>query len=252
MKKLLLLTATASLLMTSCDKDSVTDEFNNSNGDTAKKLIEKIAYDSLQFGDEDYDLTVEYDTNNRVISASNGEEEGVLVYENNELTTITGGTEPFSMDELYKDPYDAYERGEVLEYDQSGNPIVVSVLQEDYEYIDGQYVETTEEFIATITYDATPNPYFYTFQAAGLIAVMDKVELNFSMLPQPAEIIKARALFPVNNPKNIVYRNENNEKVGEVKMDYVYDTDNYPTSATFTVETEDEPIKIYTAKYFYR
>ncbi|MDY8135067.1 hypothetical protein [Aquimarina sp. 2201CG5-10] len=252
MKKLLCLPVVFTFLMTSCDSDSVTDEFNNSNGDTAKKLIERIEFESAQIEEQDYDLTVEYDSNNRVISASNGIDTGVLVYENDELATVTGGEEPFSISELYQDPYDAFEKGEVLEYDQSGNPISISVLEYDYEYINGEFVETVEEYIATISYDATPNPYFYTFEAAGLIEVMDRVQLNFSMMPQAPEIIRARALFPVNNPKSIVYRDENNEVVGEVKMDYVYDAENYPTSATFTVETEGDPTSVYSAKYFYK
>ncbi|WP_299435203.1 hypothetical protein [uncultured Aquimarina sp.] len=252
MKKLLFLSVIT--IFASCDSDSVTDEFNNSNGDTAKKLIEKIEYDSAQIDEEDYDFIVEYDANNRVTSVSNGVDTGVLVYSNDDLSTVSGGEEPFSISELYQDPYDAFESGDVLEYDQSGNPISIRVFEEDYVYdpTTGTGEEVIEEYIATITYDATPNPYFYTFEAAGLIEVLDRVQLNFSMMPQSPEIVRARALFPLNNIKSIVYKDEDGETVGQVAIDYVYDADNYPSSATMTVTADGEPTSIFRADYNYK
>lgn len=252
MKKLLFLSAIT--IFASCDSDSVSDEFDNANGDTAKKLIETVEFNPAQVDEEDQVFTVNYDANNKVTSASNGIETAVLVHENDELSTITGDGDPFSLSELYQDPYDAFETGDVLEYDTSGNPISISVLEEYYEYnqTTGEYEETIEEYIATITYDATPNPYFYTFEAAGLIEVLDKVQLNFSMMPQSPEIVRARALFPLNNIKSIVYKDEDGEVVGELKIEYVYDADNYPTSATLTVIDEDELSSVYTITYIYK
>lgn len=253
MKKILLLPAIALTLITSCDDDSTSNEFDNANGGVAKKLIEKIEYDTAQIGQEDYIFTVNYDANNRVTSASNGIDTGVLVYDNNDLATVTGGTQPFSIDELYQSPYDVFEEGDVVSYDQSGNPSVITVIEYSYDYdpVTQLYIETIEELTATISYDATPNPFFYTFEAAGLIAVMDRVQLNFSMLPQSPEIVKAKALFPVNNLKSITVKNESGDTVGELKIDYVYDAENYPTSATFTAISEGETT-IQTAKYFYK
>lgn len=252
MKKLFYMFAFASLLIVSCDSDSITDEFTAANGNVSKKLIERIEYNSAQNYELDYTFTVEYDVSDRVVSASNGIEETIFVYENNELSTVTGGGNPLSMGELYQSPYDLFETGDVLEYDQKGNPISVLYFEYDYGYNNGQYGETVEEFIATIEYDSTPNPFFYTLEAAGVIDVMDKVKFNFNMLPQSSEIVQAKQLFPMNNPKKITYRNEDGVVVGVVKMDYLYDSDNYPSSATFTVEYEGKPTRVYSARYFYR
>ncbi|SEK88314.1 hypothetical protein SAMN04487910_1382 [Aquimarina amphilecti] len=252
MKKLLFLSAIT--IFASCDSDSVSDEFDNANGDAAKKLIESVEFNPAQIDEEDQVFTVNYDANNNVTSASSGAGTVGLVYENDGLSTVTGDGDPFSISELYQDPYDAFETGDVLEYDTSGNPISISVLEEYYEYnqATGEYEETIEEYIATITYDATPNPYFYTFEAAGLIEVLDRVQLNFSMMPQSSEIVRARALFPLNNIKSIVYKDEDGEVVGELKIEYVYDADNYPTSATLTVIDEDELSSVYTMTYNYK
>ena len=252
MKKILCLPVLAGFFMVSCDDDSVSSQFNDSNEDAAKKLIEKVEFDSAQVGEQDYVLTVEYDANNRVTSASNGEDTATLVYSNNQLSTVAGAEEPFNIDELYQSPYDLFEDGDVLEYDQNGNPSVISVFEYSWENINNNWVEVVEEYTATLTYDQTPNPYYYTFDAAGLIDVMDRVQLNFDMSGQPSDIIKAKALFPVNNIKSIIYSDEDGQVVGSVEMDYVYDTDNYPTSATFIVKSEGEPNAIYSAIYTYK
>ncbi|MBW1298209.1 hypothetical protein [Aquimarina litoralis] len=254
MRKPLCLLGLISILMTSCESDSVSDQFDDANGNTAKKLIERVEFNPAQIEEEDQVFTVNYDANDKVTSATSGVGSVVLVHDDNELSTITGDGDPFSLSELYQDPYEAFETGEVLEYDTSGNPISVSVLEDYYEYnqTTGQYEEITEEYIATITYDATPNPYFYTFEAAGLIEVLDKVQLNFSMMPQSPEIVQARALFPLNNIKSITYKDEDGEIVGELKVDYVYDADNYPTSATMTVIDDEGSESVYAITYNYK
>ncbi|MFC5048244.1 hypothetical protein ACFSTE_02360 [Aquimarina hainanensis] len=252
-QKLLLVGAFAlSVFFISCNKDSVTDQFDNANGDVAKKLIESVSYDAMAPGEEDYELSITYDGNNRVTSATNGEETAVLTFENNQLSTVSGEEEPFSIDELYKSPYDAFEIGEVLDYDDSGNPVVIKVIDEGYDYENGEYVHYKEELTATITYDATPNPFFYTFEAAGLIEIMDKVMLNFSMKPQSPEIVKARTLFPVNNISSMVYKDEDGAVVAELTIAYVYDADDYPTAAVITIKEEGEPNEVYSIEYKYR
>ncbi|GAA0713066.1 hypothetical protein GCM10009430_04280 [Aquimarina litoralis] len=254
MKRPLCLLGLISILITSCDSDSVSDAFDDANGNTVKKLIERVEFNPAQIEEEDQVFTVNYDANDRVTSASSGVGSVVLMHNNEELSTITGDGDPFSLSELYQDPYEAFETGDVLEYDASGNPISVSVLEDYYEYnqTTGEYEEITEEYIGTITYDAAPNPYFYTFEAAGLIKVLDKVQLNFSMMPQSPEIVQARALFPVNNIKSITYKDEDGEVVGELKIDYVYDADNYPTSATLTIIDEEDLESEYVITYNYK
>ncbi len=252
MKKLLFLSAIT--IFASCDSDSVSDEFDNANGDAAKKLIKNVEFNPAQIEEEDQVFTVNYDANNKVTSASSRVGTVVLEHENNELSTVTGDGDPFSLSELYQDPYDAFETGDVLEYDTSGNPVSISVLDDYREYnpVTGEFEEIVDEYIATITYDPTPNPYFYTFEAAGLIEVLDKVQLNFSMMPQSPEIVRARALFPLNNIKSILYKDEDGEVVGELKVDYVYDADNYPTSATLTVIDDEGLSSLYAITYIYK
>ncbi len=242
--------AITALFFVSCDDDSTSDEFNDANGGVAKKLIDRVEYD---IEGEDQIITVNYNADNKVTGVTDGTDVATLAYSNDELATVTAEADnPFSIDELYQNPYDAFEEGQVEEYDEAGNPIIVSVIEEDYEFINGEFVETTEKLTATISYDAAPNPFFYTFEAAGLIEVMDRVQLNFSMAPQSSELVKAKALFPINNVSGIIYKNEDNEEIGSLKIDYVYDAENYPTSATITIKTEDGETASETVNYFYK
>ncbi|WP_159022505.1 hypothetical protein [Formosa sp. L2A11] len=41
-------------------------------------------------------------------------------------------------------------------------------------------------------------------------------------------------MFPLNNPSQVIYRNQENEIVLTLNANYVYDDDNYPKSATLT------------------
>ena len=54
------------------------------------------------------------------------------------------------------------------------------------------------------------------------------------MNPQIPEIVQARLLFPVNNLSQIIYKNEEGEIIYTTNANYVYDNENYPTSATIT------------------
>lgn len=138
-----------------------------------------------------------------------------------------------------------------MQYDNNGNPIEILVLDEEYDYMTFTYVTT--EYTAEVIYDNAPNPYFYTLDAGGIIDVLDGVELNFSMNIQVPEIVQARMLLTVNNPKKITYKDSDGTIVYEITADYVYDADNYPTSATVTSESfEDNEITVYSAVYQYR
>ena len=96
--------------------------------------------------------------------------------------------------------------------------------EEEY-YIDSDsYV--TKIYTADVSYDDTHNPYFYTLEAAGIIEVLDGVRLNFGIQPQVPEILKARMFFPVNNPSQIIYKNEEGDVVYTINANYVYDNDN--------------------------
>jgi hypothetical protein len=231
------------MVFVSCNKD-VSDEFLDANGNVAQKYIKRIEVISAQDPLENKTITVSYDGNNRVSSISDGATTSIFVYENNELSTITGDGDPFDIVELYQAPYDADETGDILEYDANGNPRRILILDEFY---DGSVDELTGE----LTYDVAPNPFFYTLEAGGLIEVMDKVKFNFSMAPQPAEIVRARMLFPLNNLNGVIFKDQTGAIKYDMRADYVYNEDNYPSSATFTVIDENET-GIYTATYFYR
>ena len=141
------------------------------------------------------------------------------------------------MEELYESPYDAFETGDVLEYDENGNPELLEFREDEYDYDMDDYV--TKLYTAELVYDDAPNPFYYTLQAGGLIDVLDGVQLNFSVNPQLPEIVQARLLFPVNNLSQIIYKDEEGEIVYTINANFVYDEDNYPTSATVTAVSSD-------------
>ena len=237
-------------LITSCD-DSSSDEFNDANGDVAQKLIESITVVSAQDATENETVTINYDANDRVSSVTDGIETSILVYDNNELTNVTGSGETLNVEELYEAPYDAFETGEVVEYDNNGNPVNIRFFEEEYDYMTDTY--DILEYYAEVSYDDAPNPFFYTLEAAGIIDVLDDVELNFSMDIQSPEIVQARMLLPVNNISSIVYKDADQTPLFEINADYVYDTDNYPSTATVTgTDLQENETSVFTATFVYR
>ncbi len=252
-------------LLTCCSENSVTEEFNNANGDGSgnnggdnsggnvpSKLITKIIGTSVQDPSENITLFVSYDANDRVSSVSSGDEASVLVYNNGSLSTVTssGGT-PFNVEDLFASPYDAFEIGQVLQYDNNGNPINIAFIEEVYDSNSNSYI--TVQYTAEIFYDDEPNPYFYTLQAAGVIEVLDGVELNFSLNPTNPEIVQARALFPLNNINRIIYKDENSVVLFEILVDYVYNSVDHPITATVTAtDVVENIISVYTLAYTYR
>ena len=117
----------------------------------------------------------------------------------------------------------------------------IEFFEEDYDYQSNSYV--TKTYTAEVSYDDAHNPYFYTLEAGGIIDVLDGVQLNFSLNPQVPEIVKARLLFPVNNPSQIIYKNEEAEIIYTINV-------NYPTSAKVTaVSIEDSEQSIYSASF---
>lgn len=246
------------IFITACSNDSLTDEFNNANGNDPEptenefsKLITRISAVSTVDAQENETIIISYDGDNRVSSVSNGQSAGILVYNNGSLSNVAEGAETFSIEELYNSPYDAFETGGVEQYDDNGNPINISFFQEDYNSDTG--ISQTVTFTAEVFYDQKPNPYFYTLKAAGIIEVLDNVDLNFSLTPQISDIVKARTLFPLNNINRIVYKDDKSVVVFEILVDYVYNEFNYPTSATITaLSLVDNETSIYTISYLYK
>lgn len=227
-KRLITMSLLATLFISSCS-DSASDEFDNANGNAAVKYIKTITSNSSENGLSL--VTVNYDSFGKVISVTDGTDSSVFIYENNDLKTVTGDGDPFEISELYQAPYETYEFGDVLAYDSNGNPTDVKLFQEDD-------FGNMEAFTAKITYGTAPNAFFYTMKAAGIIDVLDEVELNLNMQGTPAEIVQARVMLPLNNPTKLIIKNSEGSVVSTTLTSYVYNSFNYPTSA-IVVTTED-------------
>jgi hypothetical protein len=240
-----------SLFTLSCSEDSVSDEFDQANGNVQKKLMKSISVISAQDSQENKNISLSYTSDGHLNTINDGSETSIFVYnDNNELLNITGGDDNLNIEKLYDSPYDAFETGDVTEYDSNGNPKKIEFFEETYDYYSNTY--TTDVYTANISYDDEHNPYFYTLEAGGIIDVLDGVQLNFSMNPQVPEIVKAKKLFPVNNPSQIIYKNEEGEIEYTINVNYVYDNENYPTSATVTsVSIEDSQQTTYSATFDY-
>jgi len=237
--------------------DSTSDEFDDANPDAEAKYIETITVLSVQ-DNEEATITVNYDADDRVSSISNGTDSNVFVYNNSELTNISGDGDNLNIEELYGSPYNAFEVGEVTAYDDNGNPKTIEFTESDYDYENNIEVEVV--YTAEITYDANPNPYFYTLEAAGIISVLDNVDLHLTMNTSSDEVVQARLLFPLNNITGIKYKDENGEVISKIDADYVYNSASYPISATVVgtdyYENYDGEIEvetsIFSANYTYR
>jgi hypothetical protein len=252
MKKLLLLSMLSCAIFSSCEDDA-TDEFENGNGNVAVKLIETISVNSQQDSSDNAMLTINYNADNVVTSATDGEDSIAMVYgANGDLTNITGsGSDPLNIEEAYESPYDAFETGEVLSYDSNGNPEEIMFLEERYDWDTDSYI--VSEYTAEVSYDNAPNPYFYTLDAAGLIDVLDNIQLNFSADIAAPELVQARLLLPVNNVSGITYKDEDGNVLFQIVANYVYDADNYPTSASVTsTDLDTNEVYTYSGTYTYK
>lgn len=251
-QKSLIILLSLPLFILSCSEDSVTDEFDNENGNVQEKLIESISIISDQDSQENKNISLSYTSDGLLNTISDGIETSIFTYDDNDnLSNITGGgNDNLNIEELYESPYDAFETGEVIQYYDNGNPKKIEFYEDEYDYNTGSYY--TEIYTAEISYDNTHNPYFYTLKAGGIIEVLDDVQLNFSMNPQIPEIVQARLLFPVNNPSQLIYKNEEEEIIYTININYSYDNENYPTSATVTaVSVQDSEQSTYSAIYQY-
>ena len=230
--RLPLVCAMISLLNIACSEETVTDEFEEANGNVERKVIKTISYVSPEHPEDNTTVYFTYNNDGSMNTVSNGTETSIFIYEDSALKTITGSDDNLTIEELYQSPYEAFEIGRVVSYDNNGNPEVIEFFEEEWDEGYGDYV--TKLYTASLGYDDAPNPFYYTMESAGLIDVLDNVQLNFPMTPQSPEIVQARLLFPVNNLSQIIYRNEEGEMVYSINADFDYDEDNYPTTGTIT------------------
>jgi hypothetical protein len=221
-------------------KKSTEEEFNAANGDIAQKYIKRLDIISND-ASENKTFVVNYDSENKVSSMTDGISGHFFVYDtDNNLSSITDEGGPFNVNDLYQAPYDAFETGNVLEYDSKLNPVKIQVYENEY---------PSDPLIGEIIYDLNPNPFFYTLKAAKIIDVLDRVDLNFGI--QSSSIIKARKLLPYNNIKGMIFKDLAGNTKYEVQVDYTYDADKYPTSADVYALSPEKSYS-YSARYFYK
>ena len=232
--KHLLLFSSVAILNFSCD-DSTSDEFEEVNGKVETKLISSIDVASVENSDDSSSIIFSYNSELQLNSIFDGTETTNFIYEDGNLANVSGNVDNGNVEELYESPYDAFETGQVEEYDDNGNPSVIKFIEYDYDYMTGE--EEVVYYTAEISYDDKPNPFYKTAEAAGLIDVMDQIRLNFAAAPQAEEIVRAKALFPNNNPSQVLYKNEEGEIEYTINMSYTYDGD-YPTTATVSTVSE--------------
>ncbi len=231
------------LLLISCSK-SLDDGFEDANPDIKEKLLSRVEVIS-----DDQDLngtnTFHYDSNNRLTSITNGEETQFFnYYESGEIKSITGTSEVLDFSEPFESSYGAYEYGDVLEYDDKGNPSVVELQKKNF-----RIGRVNKVVIAHISYDSNPSPYYYTIKAAGLIDLMDKVNLDFGATP--VELIKAKKLIPFNNFSLIIIKNLDGTTDSEVHFNNTYDDDKYLILSNVSILSErDTETNIF--RYYYK
>ncbi|WP_075341688.1 hypothetical protein [Tenacibaculum agarivorans] len=232
MKKHTIITSILSLsfLWIGCS-ETATEDFEQVNKDAAKKRLKTI---SSNQGGENLSSTFFYDSKGRLekIETGNVNEKSTFQYANTgDLLNVSGEgvNETLNVETLYQSPYKAFELGEVLDYDARKNPSKILFKEEVYDYNTQTYKVIS--LTAEIEYDENPNFYFYTLEAAGIIDILDGVQLDFSMAAQSAELIKARQLLPLNNPVKFVYKDGESNVLSTIEVSYNYDEDNYPTKA---------------------
>ncbi|SFR57395.1 hypothetical protein [Maribacter stanieri] len=231
----LLLLSSIAVINFSCEK-STSEEFEDVNGNVETKLITSIDVTSVEDPDESNNILFSYNGDLRLTSIFDGTETTNFTYEDGNLSNVTGNGDNGNVEELYESPYDAFETGQIEEYDENGNPSVLQFIEYDYDYMTGE--EEVVYYTAEISYDNKPNPFYKTAEAAGMIDVLDQIKLNFAAAPQAEEIVRAKALFPNNNPSQIVYKNAEGEIEYTINLSYTYDGD-YPTAATVSSVSAD-------------
>ena len=83
----------ALILTFGCSNDSVSEEFDDANGDTEKKLISSVAIISAQDPQDDKTISLSYTSDGSLNTINNGIETGIFTY-NNDAVSYTHLTLP--------------------------------------------------------------------------------------------------------------------------------------------------------------
>ena len=239
-KQITLMLLTISCFTISCSSED--DGFEEANQNAAKKYVKKI----ITTGEGESNISeISYDSQGRVTSATSDKESKYFSYNDDgdgSLNKVSGGGDNIMTNEIISEIQEAYEIGDVLQYDKNGNPTVLELYDEDY---DGNQITNT----ATIIYDDKPFTFYYTLEAAGIIDVLYDVRLQFYA---PEEIIMAKKLLPVNNPVSAIIKDESNQEIASITIDYDYDEENYPETTSVISIDEDGYVESYNVIYQYK
>lgn len=229
------------LFLISCEK-SLDEGFENANKNVKKKYVKQlhVTYPNEPKYNKSY--VINYGGENRITSVTDGEESHFFNYgTDGDLLSITGGEESFEMSHFYQAPYDVFEEGNVLEYDDKGNPKKIEVFLGS---------NNTSVAIGEILYDPNPNPFYYTLKAAGIIGVIDQVDLNIGTPTSPS-IVKAKKMLPFNHYRSMIFFSSAGQIVMDIQFDTIYDEEGYVKQTTITSIGQEET-QIYQLKYVYQ
>ena len=156
MKKHIIIFITASVLMFGCSKSNE-DNFNDVNGEVTAKYLTRADVTSSEIPDQVGLLIVNYNGDNKVSSVTDGDIVHFFEYaDNNILETInTGLGEILLTENLLLQPYEAFNFGQVIEYDEKGNVSIVEIVMEE---------DVNKQLLGYFSYDEEHNPYFYTLK----------------------------------------------------------------------------------------
>jgi hypothetical protein len=228
------------LLFSSCSQ-SLDSDFNEANGQIVKKHIVKVQIFNPDNMKEHLTYVIEYDKKNKVESISDGTSSGLLLFNTqDELNRVESDEKSFDINKLFLTPYDAFEYGNVLEYDDNLNPKIIEVFEDGFD---------SEILTGVISYEDMPNPYFYTLEAAGIIDVHEKIDFNFGF--SKPNIVNASLLLPNNNISSMIFKDNEGNTVYELNNDCTYDDNDYLIRADANIVTDNE-IYNYTVLYSYK
>lgn len=217
-----------SLLLGCGGSSSLEEDFEGINKAVAEKYVKRLEVKDLKYPSNTHTLSIGYDGNNKVSSLTKSDayetSSTFLNYDSNGkliFASVGSSGDVYNMSEFYQAPYEAFDKGDVLTFDTNGNPKKIQVT-------DNGVVLTGD-----ISYHTNPSPFFYTLKAAGILEVLDNVQLSFGLTN--STLIKARKLVPYNNITSMIFKDSAGKTHTEIQFDYVYDEDKYPKSARMFV-----------------
>lgn len=245
------------LLLLSCSKSS--DDESSSVGDReSTELIKSVDLELIEYYDggsysENISALFNYDTEGKLLDVSSKVSEDSYkkmmsfnYSDNGKLSSVDGVFGPQLVEDIYGLKLNLYEDdATVLEYDENHNPSKVQMFNvrtvlKDVDGVDVE-VEVTENLIAEITYDSHPFFLYNTLKSAGILEIMDNLDVFMSAVPD--DVKKLKEFLPYNNIQNIRYERENygeESDIIEISFKYEYNTNGNPMSAVITYKENEE------------